>query len=99
MIDSLSAACYCSEFIESSEKGTGGWPARASWRPRMNPLVQTPTEAPPPAVAWLAPISGDLEQVEQILTRTLHSGRPHVAQLVQHLGHYRGKRLRPILLL
>src|SRR5262249_4375573 len=29
----------------------------------------------------------------------LQSSRPHVAKLVAHLGHYRGKRLRPILLL
>ncbi len=45
------------------------------------------------------PIRADLEEVERILQQSLASPRPHVAQLVAHLGHYRGKRLRPGLLL
>jgi octaprenyl-diphosphate synthase len=45
------------------------------------------------------PIERDLEEVERILARTLASRRPHVAQLVAHVGQYRGKRLRPTLLL
>lgn len=41
----------------------------------------------------------DLAETERILNRKLHSARPHVARLVSHLQHYRGKRLRPALLL
>jgi octaprenyl-diphosphate synthase len=44
-------------------------------------------------------VAADLAEVERQLARTLSSTRPHVAQLVEHLGHYRGKRLRPMLLL
>jgi octaprenyl-diphosphate synthase len=47
----------------------------------------------------LAPIAADLEEVERVLARTLDSPSPHVRQLVEHLGRYRGKRLRPALLL
>lgn len=46
-----------------------------------------------------APILRDLEEVERILQRTLETGRPGVTPLLQHLWHYRGKRLRPSLLL
>jgi octaprenyl-diphosphate synthase len=45
------------------------------------------------------PIAGDLEEVERILERTLRTSRPCVRDLVSHLAHYRGKRLRPALLL
>jgi octaprenyl-diphosphate synthase len=51
------------------------------------------------ALELFAPIARDLEEVERVLARTLQSSRPGVAQLVEHLGHYRGKRLRPALLL
>jgi octaprenyl-diphosphate synthase len=45
------------------------------------------------------PIAADLEEVERILARELKSRRPGVATVVDHVGHYRGKRLRPVLLL
>jgi octaprenyl-diphosphate synthase len=64
----------------------------------MNPLSPMPTEAAR-LPSLIAPIAGDLVEVERIFTRTLESSRPHVARLVAHLGHYRGKRLRPTLLL
>jgi octaprenyl-diphosphate synthase len=51
----------------------------------------------PPVIA--GPVASDLEEVERVLTRALQSTRPHVARLVDHLSHYRGKRLRPTLLL
>jgi octaprenyl-diphosphate synthase len=47
----------------------------------------------------LAPIARDLEEVESVLARTLETSRPGVGRLIEHLGHYRGKRLRPALLL
>jgi octaprenyl-diphosphate synthase len=64
----------------------------------MNQLAPGSTEVAPPT-AILAPIAHDLVEVERIFSRTLESPRPHVARLVAHLGHYRGKRLRPTLLL
>src|SRR5476649_2627701 len=44
-------------------------------------------------------IGGDLEQVERILNQTLSPYRSRFGSLVKHLNHYRGKRLRPTLLL
>jgi octaprenyl-diphosphate synthase len=52
-----------------------------------------------PRLDWYGPIAADLEEVERILTRTLETARPGVGRLVEHLRHYRGKRLRPALLL
>src|SRR5262245_58423530 len=45
------------------------------------------------------PIAGDLAEVERILTEALRSRHPRVAEVVDHVRHYRGKRLRPVLLL
>jgi octaprenyl-diphosphate synthase len=64
----------------------------------MHPVLATP-EIIRPAPALFAPIAADLEQVEAILAQALASPRPHVQRLVAHLNHYRGKRLRPVLLL
>jgi octaprenyl-diphosphate synthase len=47
----------------------------------------------------LAPIQNDLEAVEQILANTIASRRPCLTPMIAHLGNYRGKRLRPALLL
>ena len=61
-----------------------------------------PTLAPMktrPAANLFGPIAQDLEQVERILLQTLNSARPGVDRLLQHLAHYKGKRLRPALLL
>src|SRR5262245_6444155 len=55
--------------------------------------------APRPSLDWQAPIAADLEQVESVLARTLTSRRPCVARLIAHLDNYKGKRLRPALLL
>src|SRR5258708_5251410 len=63
----------------------------------MNPLsTATPRPAP---LSLTAPIAGDLEQVERILAESLSSSHPRVAEVVDHVKHYRGKRLRPVLLL
>jgi octaprenyl-diphosphate synthase len=56
-------------------------------------------DEPRPASLAAGAVAADLAEVERVLARTLASGRPHVAELVSHLGHYRGKRLRPTLLL
>jgi octaprenyl-diphosphate synthase len=44
-------------------------------------------------------IDDDLERVEQILNHQLAPYRSRFGSLTQHLKHYRGKRLRPTLLL
>ncbi len=46
-----------------------------------------------------APVADDIEEADRIFTATLAGYRSPVAPLVQHLRHYRGKRLRPALLL
>ena len=65
-------------------------------------MTTTTLAMPTPAVAPLdlvSPIASDLEEVERILARTLKNKRPRVAAIVDHVRHYRGKRLRPVLLL
>lgn len=64
----------------------------------MSP-VSAPVEMVPATASLFAPIVRDLTEVERILERTLNNGRPGVAQLFSHLRQYRGKRLRPALLL
>lgn len=51
------------------------------------------------ASSLYAPIAGDLEAAERIFRDKLASARPGVAELLDHLAGYRGKRLRPALLL
>ncbi len=60
-----------------------------------------PTLAPAPrsAATLFAPITDDLEAVERILRQTLETSRPGVGRLLAHLAPYKGKRLRPALLL
>jgi len=52
-----------------------------------------------PAGSVFAPIEKDLVACEAILTKTLASSQPGVDRLMEHLAHFRGKRLRPSLLL
>jgi octaprenyl-diphosphate synthase len=52
-----------------------------------------------PAANLFAPIARDLAEVERILLGTLDHTRPGVDRLLAHLAHYKGKRLRPALLL
>jgi octaprenyl-diphosphate synthase len=64
----------------------------------MSQLVQN---ASPPAASpdLYGPIARDLEEVERILARTLQSRYACIAPVIGRVGHYRGKRLRPALLL
>ncbi len=64
----------------------------------MSPVL-TPPAATRPSVLLYAPIAHDLEAVEHIFARTVASPKPALARMLDHLGHYRGKRLRPVLLL
>ena len=61
--------------------------------------VMKPVLAFPSARELFAPIAGDLEQTERILRQTVQQPQPGVNRLIAHLSHYRGKRLRPALLL
>ena len=63
----------------------------------MNPTL-SPVK-PCSAVNFFAPIARDLDEVERILSENLDNARPGVDRLLAHLAHYKGKRLRPTLLL
>lgn len=67
----------------------------------MTTLMAAPT-APPllrASQSLFAPIARDLDAVERVYNHTLASDKPHLARIIDHLNHYRGKRLRPALLL
>src|SRR4051794_12959015 len=66
---------------------------------RMSPALSPPSAATRPTALLNAPIARDLEAVERIYAATLVNDRPQIARMLQHLDHYRGKRLRPALLL
>jgi octaprenyl-diphosphate synthase len=65
----------------------------------MSQMLAASVEGARPRLDWYGPIAKDLEEVERILLASVASPRPGVGRLVEHLGHYRGKRLRPALLL
>jgi octaprenyl-diphosphate synthase len=65
----------------------------------MNPSTLAAPQATAPALDWIGPIAADLEEVERALARSLRNRHARVAQVVDHVRHYRGKRLRPALLL
>src|SRR4051794_6549414 len=65
----------------------------------MTAVPATLNGHPRGSAALFAPIAADLVEVERVFARTMNSHRGHVAKLVAHLDHYRGKRLRPALLL
>lgn len=62
------------------------------------PAAPAGTPARTPA-ALFGPVAGDVEEAERIFNATLAAYRSPLAPLTQHLRHYRGKRLRPALLL
>jgi octaprenyl-diphosphate synthase len=64
----------------------------------MSQLLITPADAPANPDLY-GPVKADLLEVEAILARTLKSRYQRIAALVDHVRHYRGKRLRPALLL
>jgi octaprenyl-diphosphate synthase len=65
----------------------------------MSPVL-TPRAAKPRSTALLyAPIATDLEAVERVFADTIASPQPVLGRMLQHLSNYRGKRLRPTMLL
>jgi octaprenyl-diphosphate synthase len=67
--------------------------------PAESVMDQVVSAIPSASFNFYAPIRSDLEQVEQVLLQTLTNPRPGVIPLIRHLEKYRGKRLRPVLLL
>ena len=65
----------------------------------MSVLTPPATTANRLSTDWFAAIGGDLAEAERIFARTLASPRACVQRLVEHVDGYRGKRLRPSLLL
>jgi octaprenyl-diphosphate synthase len=65
----------------------------------MNPTLSVSPEGVQATPDFFAPIARDLEAVERILAQTLQSRYATVAEVVEHVRQYRGKRLRPALLL
>jgi octaprenyl-diphosphate synthase len=61
-------------------------------------MLAAPSGAAAPPDLY-APVLAHLEEVERVLARTLKSRYAAVNGVVEHVGHYRGKRLRPLLLL
>lgn len=64
-----------------------------------NPDVTKPTDTEGLLSQVHATIGEDLCEVEQIFMRELETRHPFVREVLSHLTSYRGKRLRPILLL
>src|SRR4051812_28759976 len=89
-----------SSAFESSETlATRGKSLRPTRWSAMNQLLSTSAPAVQAPLDLYAPILRDLEEVERVLARSLKSRRACVNELVAHLSHFRGKRLRPALLL
>jgi octaprenyl-diphosphate synthase len=65
----------------------------------MTLVAKPPKIVPKASSQFYAPIAGDLESVERVYRETLASPKAHIAKLIEHLQQYRGKRLRPMLLL
>jgi octaprenyl-diphosphate synthase len=65
----------------------------------MNPVLQTLREAGRAHLSPYAPIAREMEEVERILAETVRNDHAGVAEVVAHVSHYKGKRLRPALLL
>jgi octaprenyl-diphosphate synthase len=65
----------------------------------MNQTLPGTVPAVAPPLDLYGPIAADLDEVERILARVLTSRYEAVSEVVAHVRHYRGKRLRPVLLL
>jgi octaprenyl-diphosphate synthase len=65
----------------------------------MTRVMMPPAASPRSPATIYAPIARDLEAVERVFGDTIASHRPALARMLEHLTPYRGKRLRPALLL
>ncbi len=53
----------------------------------------------PDAKTLLEPVQAELQRVDELYARALHADSPHVQKLVEHASLFRGKQLRPALVL
>jgi len=65
----------------------------------LSPSHGALTQPRSPSGLIYAPVAHDLEAVERVFEDTIASPRPAIARMLDRLTHYRGKRLRPTLLL
>lgn len=65
----------------------------------LNSTLATGTRIHRSSALPLSLVANDLQEVERIYDETLDPFRSRFAPIVNHLKHYRGKRLRPVLLL
>src|SRR5579885_1522175 len=65
----------------------------------MSQLMPTPTEAARAPGSPYGPVARELEEVERILADAVRNDHAAIADLVRHVSRYKGKRLRPALLL
>ncbi len=64
----------------------------------VSPATLAAVHMKPPGLTF-APVAVDIEAADRIFDRTLSAYRSPFGPLIDHLRHYRGKRLRPALLL
>src|SRR4051794_11856205 len=65
----------------------------------MGIAVSSATAIRRPVVSMFGPVAADIEEADRIFNATLAPYKSSFSTLIQHLKHYRGKRLRPALLL
>lgn len=65
----------------------------------MNQVLPASTDVVRTPPMPYAPVAQELEEAERILAEAIRNSNPRVAELIAHIGHYRGKRLRPALVL
>jgi octaprenyl-diphosphate synthase len=64
----------------------------------LNPALANGTRVSKPSALPLTLVAADLQESERIFDEALNPFRTRFGTIVNHLKHYRGKRLRPILL-
>jgi octaprenyl-diphosphate synthase len=67
--------------------------------PALSPPAAPAAPAYRPSGLGFAPVAADVAEADRILDHTLAPYRSPFGPLIEHLRHYRGKRLRPALLL
>src|SRR6516225_3691064 len=65
----------------------------------MTQLLSPAVEPARSSTPLYAPIAREMEEVERLLEQSVQSDDAGISELVGHVSHYRGKRLRPALLL
>src|SRR5437773_1720012 len=65
----------------------------------MNPMSPTFRQTSRARMSPYAPIASEMEEVERLLQDAVRNDHSGVAEVVGHVSHYKGKRLRPALLL